>query len=229
MSTTPARHSNTAPTKAFIFGIVILIGIIYVAIAYPEPTQFSYTIFRISIALAAAGIAAVFPGFLDIKFKSWLRAGGALAVFVVVYFFSPAPPSTIDPKSTKDPETKYQQVADIWLSVMDSGDYAKAFQQTSESFKGKFTEAQFTQLAALARGKLGRMQDRKLYSITPLLDPPGSAPGAYRSIIYKTQFSALEFAIYEQANLLAEGNDWKVVGYFIAKRNELGQFVPFEP
>lgn len=42
------------------------------------------------LALAAGGIAATIPGFIDVRVGAAIRAGGALAVFVVVYFFSPA-------------------------------------------------------------------------------------------------------------------------------------------
>jgi hypothetical protein len=43
-----------------------------------------------NLALAAAGVAAFIPGFIEVDVKNWVRAGGAIAVFVVVYFFSPA-------------------------------------------------------------------------------------------------------------------------------------------
>ena len=35
-------------------------------------------------------MAAFIPGFLGVEINIWLRAGGAAAVFVIVYFFSPA-------------------------------------------------------------------------------------------------------------------------------------------
>jgi hypothetical protein len=60
-----------------------------------------FEILRIVLALAGGGVGAVIPGFLDVSVKPAaklaLRAGGALAVFVVLYFWSPAhwaPPST---------------------------------------------------------------------------------------------------------------------------------------
>ena len=46
------------------------------------------------LSLAAAGVAATVPGFLnldlDLGTSLILRAGGALAIFVVVFFFNPA-------------------------------------------------------------------------------------------------------------------------------------------
>ena len=37
-----------------------------------------------------SGVAAVIPGFLTVNVSNWVKAGGAIAVFVIVYFFSPA-------------------------------------------------------------------------------------------------------------------------------------------
>ncbi|WP_237742309.1 hypothetical protein, partial [Pseudomonas avellanae] len=61
-----------------------------IALFTPSPTDFQYNVFRTILALAGAGIGAVIPGFMEVRFQSWLRAGGALAVFAVLYFFSPA-------------------------------------------------------------------------------------------------------------------------------------------
>src|SRR5207249_652829 len=49
-----------------------------------------YQVFRIVLALAAGGVGAVIPGILNVNIPKVLTAGGALAVFVVVYFYSPA-------------------------------------------------------------------------------------------------------------------------------------------
>jgi hypothetical protein len=88
---------------AFAFGVIFLLIILAIAIAFPNPTHFQYTVFRIVLALAASGVAAMIPGFINVSVGPTIRAGGAIAVFVIVYFFSPAqlvsspapPPDTI--------------------------------------------------------------------------------------------------------------------------------------
>ena len=75
---------------AFAFGVVFVAVLLVLAVAFPNPTPFQYTTFRIVLALAAGGIAAMIPGFLAVNVSTWLRAGGALAVFAIVYFYSPA-------------------------------------------------------------------------------------------------------------------------------------------
>lgn len=83
---------------AFVFGVLFLTAILILATLFPTPTKTQYEIFRIVIALAAGGVGAVVPGLLDLEMnlgvtehqKLAIRAGGALAVFIIVYFYSPA-------------------------------------------------------------------------------------------------------------------------------------------
>lgn len=79
---------------AFGFGLGFVIALLLLAIFFPKPTPFQYNVFRIILSLAAAGVAATIPGFIDLNLSAGtqlaIRAGGALAVFVMVYFFNPA-------------------------------------------------------------------------------------------------------------------------------------------
>lgn len=77
-------------SAVFVFGVAFICVLIGLAIFYPQPTSFQYTVFRIVLALAAAGVAAFIPGLLELELGTWLRAGGAIAVFVIVYRFLPA-------------------------------------------------------------------------------------------------------------------------------------------
>lgn len=79
---------------AISFGGVFIVVILIMAILYPSPTPFQFFVFRVVLSLAAAGVGGVLSGFLHVAFgsveKPWLRAGGALAVFAVVYLLNPA-------------------------------------------------------------------------------------------------------------------------------------------
>ena len=75
---------------SFAFGVTFIVVILLIALLQPNPTSFQYTIFRAVLALAGAGVAAVLPGFIQVRFRKWLRAGGALAVFAILYFLNPA-------------------------------------------------------------------------------------------------------------------------------------------
>ncbi len=82
---------------AFTFGVIFVIVLLVAAFAVPNPTAFQYTVFRIVLALAAAGVAAMFSGFIELEIPKWLRAGGALAVFAIVYFYAPAALEKLQP------------------------------------------------------------------------------------------------------------------------------------
>ena len=52
---------------AFVFGLAFVIILIMLAVKFPEPTPFQYSVFRAVLALAAAGVGAMIPGFLDVN------------------------------------------------------------------------------------------------------------------------------------------------------------------
>lgn len=75
---------------SFVFGVIFVSALLGFALFIPSPSDFQYTIFRVVLALAGGGVAAAFPGIIEVNFGSWLRAGGTLAVFSIVYFYNPA-------------------------------------------------------------------------------------------------------------------------------------------
>jgi hypothetical protein len=75
---------------AFVFGVVFLIVMLVIAIWLPNPTQPQFEIFKVVLALAAAGVTGFIPGFLEVTVPGYVRAGGALAVFVLIYTHTPA-------------------------------------------------------------------------------------------------------------------------------------------
>lgn len=77
---------------AFVFGCVFVVALLMIAIFIPQPTNQQMFIFRVVLALAAAGVGAVIPGFFMIQgevVKFTFQAGGALALFVLVYLLNP--------------------------------------------------------------------------------------------------------------------------------------------
>jgi hypothetical protein len=73
---------------AYLFGAVFCTVLLVVAVLIPDPTPTSMFIFRVVLSIAAGGIGAVIPGLLQVDIP-YVRAGGALALTVVVYFFNP--------------------------------------------------------------------------------------------------------------------------------------------
>jgi hypothetical protein len=81
-------------TLAFAFGCVFIMIVLVLAFASGGQNDQLTEMLRIVLALAGGGVGAVIPGFLDLRMKAgtkWaVHAGGGLAVFIVLYFWSPA-------------------------------------------------------------------------------------------------------------------------------------------
>jgi anti-sigma-K factor RskA len=74
-------------------GFAFLVTILIIVLVIPQPTEPQIFVFRLILAIAAAAFAgALIPGLLEVqgKFKRLtVRAGGAIAVFVIVYLMNP--------------------------------------------------------------------------------------------------------------------------------------------
>lgn len=82
----------TTTLGTFFFLILLAIGL-YLTIREDRPVpDMAMWIFRVILSLAGAAFAAVLPGFLEIQAKYAdiaVRAGGALAVFFILYKTDP--------------------------------------------------------------------------------------------------------------------------------------------
>ncbi len=90
----PAPTHRLEMGLAFVFGCVALATVLWLAFRAETLNEQQFEILRIVLPLAGGGVGAVIPGFLDVSVRAStkvaLRAGGAFAVFVVLYFWSPA-------------------------------------------------------------------------------------------------------------------------------------------
>ena len=78
--------------KLLAVGLGLILLILVIAVLIPHPTPFQYIVFRTTLALAAACVASALPGFFEFNPevpKAGIAAGGALAVFVLVYMWNP--------------------------------------------------------------------------------------------------------------------------------------------
>lgn len=79
---------------AGLLGVIFLLTSIGLAVFIATPTEFQRRVFVGALAIGLAGIGAEIPGFLHVKLSLGTQlavtAAGALAIFVIVYFFVPA-------------------------------------------------------------------------------------------------------------------------------------------
>src|SRR5687767_14019695 len=87
----PLMETPVSQTVAvFTFGAVFVTVLLVIAFVIEEPTPSQYEICRIILALSVACVATLLTGFVNIEIPRFLNAGGSFAVFVIVYFYSPA-------------------------------------------------------------------------------------------------------------------------------------------
>ena len=90
----PDTDRKVGIVLAFAFGCVFVVVVLALAFTGNSLDDRRFEILRIVLALAGGGVGGVIPGFLDLNMKAgtkWaLRAGRGLAVFIVLYFWSPA-------------------------------------------------------------------------------------------------------------------------------------------
>ena len=83
------------------FGVVFLVGIIVLSLLNPFPSMFQSATLWVALCLAASACAALIPGFVEFRLRGLVRAGGAIAIFCIMYFEVPAIASKIGSQASQ--------------------------------------------------------------------------------------------------------------------------------
>ncbi len=88
------RDNDNGPPRylldtLLVSGLSLFVVILVIAVRIPHPSPFQLWVFRVLLALAGAAFAAPIPGYLEFKHASGVMAGGALAVFAILYLVNP--------------------------------------------------------------------------------------------------------------------------------------------
>jgi hypothetical protein len=103
-----------------------------------------------------------------------------------------------------------------WLAIVDTGQYAKSWESTTEFFRSGVTETQWETMLAPARAKMGNFVARKAKYVQYVRDLPKAPPGDYVVIQYSSRFENGLFTETVTPMKQADGS-WKVAGYYISK------------
>ena len=120
VNSSTTKISNWEKIAGFIFGATFVTMLLVMSIFIPDPTPTQYAIFKTILAIAAAGIGGILAGTIHIEgsVQKWaVKAGGAMALFVIVYFFTPAPA-----KITDEETNVIQNIEEGAIGVQHSGD-----------------------------------------------------------------------------------------------------------
>jgi hypothetical protein len=205
--------SGPEHVAAYLFGVAFVVALIVIAIVFPKPSAFQFFVFRVVLALAAAGVAAMIPGFLSVQLGAVVRAGGAIAVFVIVYFLNPARLLTdSDPGSL--PAGDPRATAEAYLDVADTLDFDRTWALFSATAKQIYKESDVSEAYRNVRTPLGRVSRRQLQGVQSASSWPGWPPGHYRTFGFLTVFGDGK-PHGEHVTVMSEDKAWRVASHII--------------
>ena len=104
--------------------------------------------------------------------------------------------------------------AEVWLSLVDDGQFDKAWDTGAKILQGVVTKANWDQRAKERRPPLGKVVSRKVGETTSTTSLPGAPAGEYVVLQYNTEFEHKKVA-RETVTVALDGGAWKVSGYYI--------------
>lgn len=107
-------------------------------------------------------------------------------------------------------ETEAARSARTWLALVDEKRWNESWSATGQAFRKLNTSKTWASVSEEVRSPLGAVVSRTLSSQENIPAPPHG----YQLIKFRTSFAAKPQAT-ETLTLVREGQDWRVVGYFI--------------
>jgi hypothetical protein len=138
-----------------------------------------------------------------------IRAGGAMAVFVLVYFFNPPGLISSAEVIVQNPPSDYMPVVYDWLKIVDSGDYTAAYNHADPSTRENYSSELFESLFSGYLNPLGKLKSRNLLSANSLKLLPTGEKGNFRLVVFESNFESGEVQI-EQILVSANSGKWLV-------------------
>ena len=209
---------------AFAFGIVALLILFAVALYTENPSPLLIMVSRVTLALACASVVAVLPGYIHLELSQRgaiaLRAGGAIAIFVLVYLFNPASyviQSGCNPPQA--PNNKIMPVVNEWLKKVDAGNLDEAYETAAKSIRSDFRFEDFKSVFNNYLEPLGELNSRVLQGLESAQVLPSNECGNFRIFRFYTTFENGDDQI-EIIILTVEDDRWVVRQHnFIPKPN----------
>ena len=109
-------------------------------------------------------------------------------------------------------ENEVRTAALHWLQLVDTGDYAQAYEEEPARLRASTTEGQFLRSMEGRRAPFGRVLSRKFIGAAFTRKLTGSPDGHYESILFRTSFQHKGLAA-ERVILTYESGRWRVVDY----------------
>ena len=107
------------------------------------------------------------------------------------------------------------EAAEAWLSILDSGEYAKSRDEAATYFRNTVTKELWEASLEPIRKRLGNLVSRKVLSKKYMTDIPNAPPGKYVIIQFQARFQNKTAAVETVTPMLERDGKWRVSGYYV--------------
>jgi hypothetical protein len=125
------------------------------------------------------------------------------------------PPQTPPQAPHADDERKARERADVWLSLVDQGQYAESWEAAAKLFQSSTDKDQWAEALQGARTPLGSASSRNLRAAEYKTQLEGAPAGEYVVVHYESAFEKKPAAREIVTLRKQTDSSWKVAGYFI--------------
>ena len=129
----------------------------------------------------------------------------------------PAQPAPLPQPAESNPQAEKAAVAaaDVWLKLVDTGQYEKSWQEAAEFFRNAVSQENWQKSTESFRKPLGAIVSRTLKSTRYSTSAPGAPDGQYVIIQYDSSFQNKKTAVETVTPMLDADGKWRVSGYYI--------------
>ena len=123
---------------------------------------------------------------------------------------------TLSAPAIESPDALTSDVATAnkWLEQLDAKSWNESWKGTGKLFQSNLTQEQWAKTAQAVRDPLGAVISRHILGVTKTTTLPGAPDGEYGVLTYSAVFTNKASAV-ETVVLIRDGEQWRIVGYFI--------------
>ena len=114
-----------------------------------------------------------------------------------------------------DAEKEAVKAAEVWLELVDGGEYGDSWAQSAELFRNAVTEEKWQQSLEAVRDPLGGVVSREVKGTQFMTSAPGAPDGEYVVIQFATVFENKKEAVETVTPMKDPDGKWRVSGYYI--------------
>lgn len=112
-------------------------------------------------------------------------------------------------------EVAARAAVEVWLALVDDGQYDKSWDEASALVKKATAKDQWIKMFTDHRQPLGTVAGRVLKDMQSMTTLPGTPPGQYVVVRYETSFEHKKSMAETVTCGIDESGQWKVTGYFV--------------